>query len=116
MNMKGNFSDLMKEAQKMQAKMLDAQKQLEQLEVTGKAGGDLVAIVMTGKHDAKRATVDESLLDPDEKEVLEDLIVAAINDAVRKIDKEARGKMQDLTKDVKLPPEMQNPFGEGEQK
>ena len=107
MSMKDNLGDLMKEAQKMQAKMLDAQKELEQLEVTGQAGGDLVSIVMTGKHDAKSAKVDESLFDPDEKEMLEDLIVAAINDAVRKIDKEARGKMQSLTKGVQLPPEMQ---------
>lgn len=110
MTMKENLGNLMKEAQKMQAKMLDAQKELEQLEVTGEAGGGLAKVTMTGKHDAKKIEVDDSLVDLDNKEMLEDLIVAAINDAVRKIDKEARGKMQSLTQGINLPPGVTSPL------
>ncbi|MCJ7816151.1 MAG: YbaB/EbfC family nucleoid-associated protein, partial [Xanthomonadales bacterium] len=81
--MKGNIAGLMQQAQKMQQEMQKAQEELAKLEVTGEAGGGLVKVTMTGKHAARRVEIDPSLLD--DKEMLEDIVTAAINDAVNRI-------------------------------
>jgi len=105
-----NLDKLMKEAQKMQEKMQSAQEELANLIVTGESGAGAVKVDMNGRHDVKRVDItDEKLLDPDEKDILEDLIAAAINDAVRKIEKESRGKISDLTKGLDLPPDFKLP-------
>lgn len=86
--MKGGMAGLMKQAQQMQEKMQKMQEELANAEVTGQSGGGLVSVVMTGRHDVKRVSIDQSLMstDEDDKEVLEDLIAAALNDAVRKVE------------------------------
>ncbi|WP_407530831.1 YbaB/EbfC family nucleoid-associated protein [Methylobacterium oryzisoli] len=101
---------LMKQAQAMQQKMTDLQAELDTVEVSGAAGGGAVAVTMTAKGLVKGVTVDPSLLVPDEKEILEDLIVAAVNDARQKGERAAQERMQELTKDLPLPPGMKLPF------
>lgn len=93
--MKGGMAGLMKQAQQMQEKMQKMQEELANAEVTGQSGGGLVSVVMTGRHDVKRVSIDQSLMstDEDDKEVLEDLIAAALNDAVRKIEQNSQEKM-----------------------
>src|SRR4029078_13665644 len=98
---KPGFGDLMKKAQEMQKKMQDIQKEVSAMEVTGRSGGGLVKIVMTGQHMAKRVILDQSLM-KEEKAIVEDLIAAAINDAATKIEKGTRDKMSSLT-GIKLP-------------
>lgn len=90
--MKGGMAGLMKQAQQMQEKMQKMQEELANAEVTGQSGGGLVSVVMTGRHDVKRVSIDQSLMstDEDDKEVLEDLIAAALNDAVRKIEQSSQ--------------------------
>lgn len=100
--MKGGLGDLMKQAQAMQANLRKAQEELAKVEVTGNAGGGLVSVVMTCRHDVKRVTVDPSLL-KDDKEVLEDLIAAAMNDAVRKAEKTSQEKLSGLTAGLNIP-------------
>ncbi len=107
--MKGGLGNLMKQAQQMQADMQKAQEELANLEVTGQAGGDMVSVVMTGRHDVRRVSIDESLLQ-DDKEMLEDLIAAAVNDAVRKVEKESQDRMSSMTSGMPLPPGMKLPF------
>ena len=98
---KPGLGDLMKKAQEMQKKMQEIQKQISEMEVTGQSGGGLVKVVLSGQHYAKRVTLDPSLLQ-EEKSIIEDLISAAINDAVGKIEKGTREKMSALT-GIKLP-------------
>lgn len=100
-----DINKLMQEAQKMQARMQQAQKDLENMLVTGVAGGGLVEVQMTGRHDVKKVTLDDDLLD-EEKSIVEDLIAAAVNDAVRKIEKESRSKMAGLTAGLDLPSDL----------
>ncbi|MDE1164007.1 MAG: YbaB/EbfC family nucleoid-associated protein [Pseudomonas sp.] len=107
--MKGGMAGLMKQAQQMQEKMAKAQEELANAEVTGQSGGGLVTLVMTGRHDVKRVTLDESLMQED-KDVLEDLIAAAVNDAVRKIEANSQEKMGSMTAGMQLPPGMKMPF------
>lgn len=107
--MKGGMAGLMKQAQQMQEKMQKMQEELANAEVTGQSGAGLVSIVMTGRHDVKRVTLDESLLQED-KEVLEDLIAAAVNDAVRKIEQNSQSKMANMTSGMQLPPGFKLPF------
>ncbi len=102
--MKGGIGNLMKQAQQMQANMQKAQAELANLEVTGQSGGGMVKIVMTGKHDIKRVMIEDSLLEED-KDMLEDLIAAAVNDAVHQVEKTTQERMAGL-----LPPGMQMPF------
>ena len=102
--MKGGLGNLMKQAQQMQANMEKAQQELANVEVTGQAGGGMVKIVMTGKHDVKRVSIEDSLFE-DEKEMLEDLIAAAVNDAVRQVEKTSQERMSGM-----LPPGMKMPF------
>mgnify|MGYP000111785881 CR=1 FL=1 len=107
--MKGGLGNLMKQAQKMQADMQKAQEEIAAMEVTGEAGGGMVSVVMTGRHDLKRVNIDDSLM-KDDKDMLEDLIAAAVNDAVRKVENESKDKMGDMTSGLPLPPGMQRPF------
>ncbi|HEU4654438.1 MAG TPA: YbaB/EbfC family nucleoid-associated protein [Steroidobacteraceae bacterium] len=107
--MKGNIGNLMKQAQQLQANMQRAQAEIALLEVTGEAGGGMAKVVMTGKHEVKRVTLDPSLIG-DDKEMLEDLIAAAVNDAVQKVERTTQEKMSSLMGGMNLPPGMKLPF------
>lgn len=97
-----NIGNLMKQAQKLQADMQKAQEELARMEVTGQAGGGMVSVVMTGRHDLKRVTIDPSLL-RDDKEMLEDLIAAAVNDAVRQVEQRSQERMASMTAGMGIP-------------
>jgi len=105
----GNMSDLMKQAQQMQDKLQQLQQQVEALEVTGDAGAGLVQVTMTGRHDVTRVNIDAAVLGED-KAVLEDLLAAAVNNAVRKIESEREQMMGSLTGGMPLPPGFKMPF------
>ena len=105
-----NIGQLMKQAQAMQQKMAEMQAQLEAVEVSGLAGGGVIAVTMNGKGDVKQVKIDKSLVDPEEVEVLEDLIVAAFNDARRKVSAHAEQEMQKLTGGLQLPGGLKLPF------
>jgi DNA-binding YbaB/EbfC family protein len=107
--MKGGIGNLMKQAQQMQANMQKMQEEVANMEVEGQAGGGLVKVVMTGRHDLKRVSIDDSVL-KDDKEMLEDLIAAAVNDAVRQVEKVSQEKMSSVTAGFNLPPGMKLPF------
>lgn len=107
--MKGNISDLMEQAQQMQANMAKAQEELANAEIHGEAGAGLVSVIMTGRHDIKRVSIDDSVLSED-KEVLEDLLAAAVNDAVRKVEANNKSAMSDLASGLNLPPGFKMPF------
>jgi DNA-binding YbaB/EbfC family protein len=100
-----NINQLMKQAQALQEKVQKANEELLKHEVTGESGAGLVKVQMTGRHDLKRVSIDDSLMN-EEKEVLEDLIAAAVNDAVRKIEKHKEEKMSGVTGGLPLPPGM----------
>ena len=100
--MKGGLGNIMKQAQQMQENLRKAQEELAHIEVTGSAAGGLVTVVMTCRHDVKRVTIDPGLL-KDEKEVLEDLVAAAVNDAVRKVEETTQQKMGGLTAGFNIP-------------
>ena len=101
---------MMKQAQAMQQKLADIQSELDGVQVTGASGGGSVSVTMTAKGDVKGLSLDSALLVPDEKEILEDLIVAALNDAKAKAERAAEERMQELTKGLPLPPGMKLPF------
>ena len=105
-----NIGQLMKQAQEMQAKMAEMQAQLETLELTGTSGGGMVQLTLNGKGDLKKIKIDKTLLAPEEGEVLEDLIVAAFNDARGKVSAHAEEEMQKLTGGLQLPGGMKLPF------
>jgi len=107
--MKGGLGNLMKQAQQMQANMEKMQEQLASLEVEGQAGAGMVKVTMTCRHDVKRVSIDNSLMG-DDKEMLEDLIAAAINDAVRRVETTSQEKMSGFTAGLGLPPGMKLPF------
>ncbi len=107
--MKGNLSDLMRQAQKMQADMQKAQEELANAEILGEAGAGLVQVVMTGRHDVKRVSIDPAVLSED-KEVLEDLLAAAVNDAVRKVEAHNQQAMAGLASGLNLPGGLKMPF------
>lgn len=107
--MKGQLAGLMKQAQAMQENMKRAQEELAQLEVEGQSGAGLVKVVMTCKHDVRRLSIDPSLL-ADDKDMLEDLVAAAFNDAVRRADEVSAEKMGKLTAGMPMPPGMKFPF------
>jgi DNA-binding YbaB/EbfC family protein len=107
--MKGQLAGLMKQAQAMQDNMKKAQDQLALIEVEGQSGAGLVKVVMTCKNEVKRITIDPSLL-ADDKDMLEDLVVAAMNDAVRKAEVTSQEKMAGLTAGLPLPPGFKMPF------
>lgn len=105
-----NFGQMMKQAQQIQAKMAELQARLEDVEIAGTAGAGLVTATLNGKGVLRRLKVDPSLLDPAEVEVLEDLIVAAVNDARTKVEAYAAEEMAKLTGGLPLPPGMNLPF------
>ncbi len=100
--MKGGLGNLMKQAQEMQENLRRAQEELAKIDVTGTAGGDMVSVIMTCRHDVRRVQIDASLMQ-DDKEVLEDLIAAAVNDAVRKAEQASQEKLAGLTSGLNLP-------------
>ncbi len=105
-----NLGQMMKQAQAMQAKMAEMQERLGQMEIDGAAGGGLVRATVSGKGEIKKLKIEPSLIDPKEVEVLEDLIVAAINDARTKVEAAAADQMKELTGGLSLPPGMKLPF------
>ncbi len=107
--MKGGIGKLMQQAQEMQANMQKAQEELANMEVTGQAGGGLVSVVMTGRHDVKRVSIDDSLMG-DDKDMLEDLLAAAVNDAVRQVESNSQEKMAGMTAGLNLPGGFKMPF------
>ena len=107
--MKNQLAGLMKQAQQMQDNLKKAQEELAQLEVEGQAGAGLVKVVMTCRHDVKRVAIDPSLVGED-RDVLEDLIAAAINDAVRRVEATTQEKMSGLTMGMPMPPGLKLPF------
>jgi hypothetical protein len=107
--MKGGIGQLMKQAQQMQADMQKAQEEMASLTVTGASGAGLVRITMTCKHELKNLEIDDSLIG-DDKEMLEDLIIAAFNDAVRRVEKTVQEKFSGMTAGLSLPPGMKLPF------
>src|SRR6266436_242268 len=107
--MRGNINNLMKQAQAMQANMAKAQAEIASLEVTGESGGGMVKITMTGKHEVKRVQIEPSVAGED-REILEDLIAAAANDAVHKLEAQIAEKMAAVTSGLQLPPGMKLPF------
>lgn len=107
--MKETISQMMEQAQKMQAELQKKQAELANAELTGESGAGLVKVVMTGRHDVKRVSIDDAVLSED-KEVLEDLLAAAVNDAVRKVEANNQGAMADLASGFNLPPGFKMPF------
>ncbi len=107
--LKGGLGNLMKQAQQMQENMQKMQEKLAAIEVEGQAGAGLVKVTMTCRHDVKRISIDDSLLS-DDKEMLEDLVAAAVNDAVRKVEATSQEKMAGATAGMGLPPGFKMPF------
>jgi DNA-binding YbaB/EbfC family protein len=107
--MNGNIGQLMQQAQKMQEDMKKMQEDLLDQEVHGESGAGLVKVLMSGKHDLKRVDIDQSLMEED-KEMLEDLLAAAVNDAVRKVEALSKDKMGNMASGMGLPPGFKLPF------
>ena len=107
--MRGNLGNMMKQAQMMQENMQKMQEKLATIEVEGQSGAGMVKIVMTCRHDVKRISIDDSLIG-DDKEMLEDLIAAAFNDAMRRVESTTQEKMAELTSGLGLPPGFKLPF------
>ncbi len=106
----GDLMGMMKQARELQGKMEQLQQEVAALEVEGSAGGGLVTVTMSGKSEMKRVRIDPSLLKPEEAEIVEDLIVAAVNDARAKAEAKLADRMRDLTGGLQLPPGMKLPF------
>ena len=107
--MKGGIGNLMRQAQQMQENMQKAQAELSNLEVTGESGAGMVKVVLNGRHEAKKVTIEPKLVSED-LEMLQDLVAAAINDAARKIEERSKEKYADLMSGMNLPPGMKLPF------
>ena len=107
--MKGGLGDMMKKAQEMQENLQKAQAELANKEVTGESGGGMVKVIMRGTHEVNRVTIDPALID-DDVEMLEDLVAAAVNDAVHKVAKSNQEAMQEMTAGLNLPPGFKLPF------
>ncbi len=106
---KGGIGNLMKQAQLMQANLQKVQAQIAEMEVEGVSGAGLVKVTMNGNHEARRVSIDASLMS-DDKEMLEDLIAAAVNDAVHRVETVTQEKMASATAGMPLPPGMKLPF------
>lgn len=104
-----NINDLMKQAQEMQQKMQGMQEDAAKMEVTGESGAGMVKVLMNGRHDVRKVTLDPGVMTED-KEFLEDLLAAAINDAVRKVEQGQKEQMEKLTGGMQMPPGFQMPF------
>ncbi|MGR6861988.1 YbaB/EbfC family nucleoid-associated protein [uncultured Aliivibrio sp.] len=107
---KGGMGNLMKQAQQMQDRMQKVQEEIANTEVTGESGAGLVKITITGSHSVRRVEIDPSLMEEDEKEMLEDLIAAAFNDASRRIEETQKDKMAGVTGGMQMPPGFKMPF------
>ena len=107
--MKGGIGNMMKQAQKMQEDMQKAQQEIADMVVEGQAGGGMVKVEMNGRHEVRRVSLDDSLMS-DDKEMVEDLLAAAVNDAVRRIETETESKMSGVTAGMNLPAGMKLPF------
>ena len=107
--MKGGIGDIMKQAQQVQENLQKTQEEIANTEVRGESGAGMVKVVMTGRHDVKRVEIDPALM-KDDKEMLEDLIAAAVNDANRRVEKLSQEKMSGLTAGLNLPAGMKLPF------
>jgi nucleoid-associated protein EbfC len=107
--MRGNIGNMMKQAQAMQANMQKAQAEIALIEVVGESGGGMIKVTMTGKHEVKRVQIEPAVASED-REMLEDLIAAAINDAVHKVEARTQEKMSALMAGVQLPPGIKLPF------
>jgi DNA-binding YbaB/EbfC family protein len=105
-----NISQIMKQAKEMQEKMAEVQKKIEETEVEGNSGGGVVSVIMDGKHNLKKIKIDSNLIDKNEIEVLEDLIVAAVNDATKKIKENMSSQLGSISGGMNLPPGMKLPF------
>jgi len=106
---KGGMGNLMKQAQMMQERMQKMQEEVAKMEVTGESGAGMVKITITGSHNVRRVSIDPSLME-DDQEMLEDLIAAAFNDAVRRAEEQNKAKMADVTGGMQLPPGFKMPF------
>ncbi len=106
---KGGLGGLMKQAQQMQAKMQKMQEEIAKLEVTGESGAGLVKVTLNGAHNCRRIEIDPSLIE-DDKEMLEDLMAAAFNDAIRRAEELQKEKMASVTAGMPIPPGMKMPF------
>ena len=106
----GNMGDLMKKAQEMQKKMAEAQEKLAEIEVEGQSGGGMIRVTMNGKSELKGLKIDKSLVDPEDVEVLEDLILAAVNDGKTKAEEKAAEEMSKVTGGMGMPGGMKLPF------
>lgn len=107
--MKGGLGNLMKQAQKMQENLQKAQEEMAGMEIIGESGGGLVKVIMTGRHEVRRINIDDSLLQED-RDMLEDLVAAAVNDAVHKVEKAMQEKFAGMTAGLGLPGGMKMPF------
>ena len=107
--MKGAMGNLMKQAQKMQEDMQKAQQEVANMEVEGQAGGGMVKVLMNGRHEIRKVMLDDSLME-DDKEMVEDLLAAAVNDAVRRVEQQTQEKMAGITAGLNLPGGMKLPF------
>jgi DNA-binding YbaB/EbfC family protein len=107
--MKGGIGNLMKQAQKMQEDMQRAQEEIANMEIEGQSGGGLVKVVMNGQHELRKVSIDDSLVG-DDKDMLEDLVAAAVNDAAHKLAEASKSKLSGLTSGMELPPGMKLPF------
>ena len=107
--MKAGMGDIMKQAQQMQENLQKAQDEIANLEVIGESGAGLVKVTMTGRHDVKRVEIDQSIMN-DDKEMLEDLLAAAVNDANRRVETTTQDKMSEFTTGLGLPAGMKLPF------
>ena len=105
-----NMSQIMKQAKAMQEKMAEMQKKIEETEIEGSSGGGAVKIVMNGKHEVKNLFIDASIVNSDEKEVLEDLIIAALNDVNKKIAENTNDQLGSISGGMGLPPGLKLPF------
>ena len=109
--MKGGIGNLMKQAQKMQEDMQKAQEEIATMEIEGQSGGGLVKVVMNGAHELRKVTIDDSLVgDAGDKEMLEDLLAAAVNDASYRLADASKDRLSGLTSGMELPPGMKLPF------
>lgn len=105
-----NLQKMMKQAQQMQTKLVEMQEKLAEEESEGSSGGGMVKVVLNGRSEMKKINIDDSLMDKSEKEMLEDLIIAAFNDAKKKVEDNAAARMSEITGGMQLPPGMKMPF------
>ncbi|MDT7525563.1 MULTISPECIES: YbaB/EbfC family nucleoid-associated protein [Idiomarinaceae] len=106
----GGLGNMMKQAQKMQERMQQVQAEIASMEVVGEAGAGLVKVTMLGNHNVRRVAIDPSLMSDDDQEMLEDLIAAAVNDAVRRVEQTSKEKMAEVAGGMNLPPGFKMPF------